>query len=86
MYEEPLYDPPYGNKAEDLFAYNLVKYLNNRTELRKQVEVETICGWFTLGLVADCTLTRGGHKRVAFRCGDHDELEDEWEDVVVLGD
>jgi len=78
-----IYDPPYDSPLEDLFAWNAVKYLDASVTLRKQVEVDTICGTFRMDFVAI-----RGESRVAFECDGaefHDELRDEWRDAMILG-
>jgi hypothetical protein len=79
---EPIYLPPYDSPLEDLFAYNITKYLHDSVRLERQVEVKTICGVFRMDFVADC-----GAKRVAFECDGrdyHDGGRDEWRDAMIL--
>lgn len=79
----PLYDPPYESPLEDLFAYNIVNYLDESVNFQKQVEVETICGTFRIDFVA----SHEG-KKVAFECDGkdfHDLSRDEWRDTMILG-
>lgn len=76
------YDPPYDSPLEDWFALNLTKYLDREVNLRKQVEVQTICGVFRLDFLSE---KRG--RRVAFECDGkqyHDPLRDEWRDGAIL--
>lgn len=79
-----MYDPPYESPLEDEFAWRISKYLNRKTVLAKQIEVETICGAFRIDFVAT---TQSGI-RVAYECDGeqfHEPRRDEWRDAMILG-
>jgi hypothetical protein len=78
------YHPPYDSPLEDLFAYNLDKYLAEKAKLSTQVEVKTFCGDYRSDFVA----TPHGGRPVAIECDGkefHDESRDEWRDAMILG-
>ncbi len=78
------YSPPYESPIEDLFAYNVVKYLAEGIELIPQVPVQTICGRFVL----DFVLRLPGVGKIGIECDGrdfHDESRDEWRDAMILG-
>ena len=69
---------------EDLFAWNLTKYLEIGTRLEKQVRIRTLCGNFRVDFL---TTTPAGF-RVAYECDGHefhDQRNDEWRDAMILG-
>jgi hypothetical protein len=73
------------SELEDLFAYNLDKYLSSDVKLLQQVEVSTICGKYKLDFVAK--LSNG--QSIAFECDGaefHDARRDEWRDAMILGE
>jgi len=82
----PMFDPPYESPIEELFAWNVVKYLDSSVDFEKQVSVRTICGEFRLDFLAQYE-----GKRVAFECDGreyHDlnrKGRDEWRDAMILG-
>jgi len=79
------YLPQSDSKLEDLFAYNLDKYLSGDVKLLQQVEVSTICGKYKLDFVAKVSTGR----LVAFECDGaefHDARRDEWRDAMILGE
>lgn len=79
----PIYDPPYDSPLEDLFAYNMVKYLDQSVSFEKQMEVDTICGKFRLDFAA-ISLT----SRIGFECDGaeyHGTIRDIWRDAMIVG-
>jgi hypothetical protein len=77
------YSPPYDSPIEDLFAYNIVKYLNAASNLLTQYEVVTICGIYRLDFVIE-----HNEEIIAFECDGkeyHDWQRDEWRDAMILG-
>lgn len=83
LFGEPLYNPPYENWLEDLFAWNAVKYLSPDADLVARYPVDTIGGTVRL----DFVVMRGGQK-VAFQFEGHDHRDswpNEWRDALVLG-
>lgn len=83
MHEGPSFNPPYESSLEELFAINVIKYLDDSVVFQKQVLVETICGQFRIDFVIDT-----GLKKVAIECDGkefHDKSRDEWRDAMILG-
>src|SRR5437868_4957263 len=81
--EGPQFEPPYLNRAHELFAWNIVKYLAPTAKLHKQHEIQTICGPYTVAFVAEVE-----GKKVGFEIGDvNDDKPDEgeWRDAVIMG-
>lgn len=79
----PSYDPPYESPIEDLFALNIVKYLEESVQFQKQVDCRTVCGNFRIDFV--CLAGKG----IGIECDGkdyHDEDRDEWRDAMILGD
>ncbi len=82
----PLYDPPYDSPLEDLFALNIIKYLDCQTEFEKQVQVDTISGTFFIDFVIS-----KGDRRIAIECdgkefhGRERGLYDEFRSGLILG-
>ena len=82
MNQIPLYKP-LESPLEELFAFNLEKYLDSSINLQNQIEVETICGNFRIDFVAYSKI-----KRIAFECDGadyHNVARDEWRDAMILG-
>jgi len=78
-----VYEPPFESPIEDIFAWNIVKYLSDSTELRKQVDFQTICGKFRVDFVA-----QNGRRKVGLECDGedyHNEGRDEWRDAILVG-
>lgn len=78
------YNPPYESEIEEIFAYNISKYLNQETNILPQYEVETICGKFRI----DFVLKHHSTNLIAFECDGkeyHDKSRDEWRDAMILG-
>jgi hypothetical protein len=78
------YKPPYESEIEDIFAYNISKYLDQNTELFSQHEVETICGKYRI----DFVLKNNSTDFIAIECDGkkyHDKYRDEWRDAMILG-
>jgi hypothetical protein len=83
-FEKSIYLPPYESPLEDLFAYNLDKYVAAQAKISKQKEVQTFCGDFRLDFVA----TSANGRSVGIECDGtefHDESRDEWRDAMILG-
>lgn len=82
----PCYEPPYDSPIEDFFAWNMAKYLDEKTTWERQVSVSTICGCFRMDFVANTH-----SRRIAFECdgeefhGRHGCARDEWRDAMILG-
>ena len=77
------YGPPYDSPIEDLFAYNIVKYLDPSAILHKQVEIKTVCGLFRIDFVIQTDSLK-----VAVECDGadyHDWNRDEWRDAMIMG-
>jgi hypothetical protein len=78
-----IYEPPYESPLEDIFAWNIIKYLSNSIVLEKQVTLDTICGAFRVDFVV--------HKRLAkigLECDGrdyHNPVYDEWRDAILIG-
>jgi very-short-patch-repair endonuclease len=82
--DEPRYEPPYDSPLEDIFAWNLAKYLKPDAKLHKQVEAATLAGTFRLDLVVEYK-----SEKIAFECDGkefHGASRDEWRDAMILGD
>lgn len=79
----PTYDPPYDSPIEDIFAYNLDKYLPAGTDVARQVEVPTQCETYRLDFVCPC-----GARIIAFECDGQqfheDEDRDQWRDSLIM--
>lgn len=69
------YEPPYESPIEDDFAWHMAKYLDDATELHKQVVAPTPWGCFRLDFVA----VRFGI-RIGFECDGAAYHEDEFRD------
>jgi very-short-patch-repair endonuclease len=82
---KPALDAPYESPLEEAFAQNVVKYLDDAITLRKQLEVNTVCGQFRIDFVAE----RSG-RRIGLECDGAEfhpsPLRDEWRDAMILGD
>lgn len=79
----PAYEPPYDSPIEDIFAWELVKFLPEDADLRPQVKVETQCETYRIDFVC-----KSGGWTVGFECdgqGFHDEERDEWRDALIMG-
>lgn len=79
-----IYSPSSESPIEELFAYNVAKYLADDVELVPQVSVQTICGRFVL----DFVLRLPGVGQIGIECDGrefHDESRDEWRDAMILG-
>jgi len=77
------YEPPYDSPIEDIFAWNLGKYINPNLRLDKQTEVNTPWGIFILDFMVECK-----SEKIAFECDGkdfHDVGRDEWRDAMILG-
>lgn len=77
------YAPPYDSPIEDLFAYNIVKYLNPAANLLRQFEVATICGNYRLDFIIE-----HDNEKIAFECDGreyHNWQRDSWRDAMILG-
>jgi len=82
--ESPIYNPSYDSPLEDIFAFNIVKYLDHGVSFRPQVEVNTICEVFRV----DFMVQAPGGKKIVFECDGkefHDAFRDEWRDAMILG-
>lgn len=78
----PEYAPPYESPIEEIFAYNIVKYLDEGVTFKKQESVDTSCGKFRL----DFIVTRSG-RSIGVECDGeeyHSPLRDEWRDAMIL--
>lgn len=83
LYLRVVYDPPYDSSIEDLFAYNMVKYIEMSVELHRQFEIKAICGQFRIDFVLETD-----DLRVGIECDGadyHDFNRDEWRDAMILG-
>lgn len=82
----PTYEPPYESPIEDLFAFNVIKYVDeDRIEFRKQVSIDTICGCFRLDFMIVVN-----DRVIAIECDGAKfhkgrELHDEYRDALILG-
>ena len=77
------YSPPYDSPIEDLFAYNIIKYLHSSANLQRQYEVSTICGIYRLDFIIEHE-----NEKIAFECDGreyHNWQRDEWRDAMILG-
>ena len=80
----PFYNPPYDSPIEDILAYHIVKYLDQRVSFIPQVEVKTICGIFRV----DFMVYGVNGEKIGFECDGkefHEEGHDEWRDAMILG-
>ena len=78
------YEPPYDSPIEDIFAWNLGKYINPNLRLDKQIEANTPWGIFILDFMVECK-----SEKIAFECDGkdfHDLRRDEWRDAIILGE
>ena len=78
------YEPPYDSRIEDIFAWNLGKYMDPNLRLDKQIEVNTPWGIFILDFMVECK-----SEKIAFECDGkdfHDVRRDEWRDAMILGE
>lgn len=79
------YEPPFDSPIEDIFAWQIIKYLGEDVVLEKQVEVPTICGLFRLDFAA--VMQSGA--RIGFECDGfefHDDpVRDECRDDCIMG-
>jgi very-short-patch-repair endonuclease len=78
----PTYEPPYDSPIEDIFAWEIVKYLHEDAEFHPQFEVKTQCGPYWIDFV--CI---SGGRTIGFECdgqGYHDEARDEWRDALIM--
>lgn len=84
---KPAFEPPYDSPIENDFAYNIVKYLDERVAFKKQVSVKTICGRFRLDFIA----YQSG-RCIGFECDGkefhnnevHCSGRDRWRDALIL--
>jgi hypothetical protein len=73
----------YESPIEDIFAWNIDKYISEDATVKAQHWVETICGKFRI----DFMLSIPGLD-IAVECDGkdwHDEHRDEWRDAMILG-
>lgn len=78
----PQFEQPYESPLEEIFAYNIVKYLDKVVIFQKQVTVDTLCGRFRL----DFMIQRSGIC-IGLECDGeeyHSPLRDEWRDAMIL--
>jgi hypothetical protein len=83
--KEAVYKPPYDSPIEDIFAYNVVKYLMSDVELIPQYEVSTSRATFRL----DFVLKNALGEKIAVECDGkeyHSYINDEWRDALILGE
>jgi very-short-patch-repair endonuclease len=79
------YYPPYDSPIEDIFAWNLSKYINSDIKVFTQFAVNTIGGKFIL----DFLLELPNKQKILVECDGkefHDIHRDEWRDGMILGD
>jgi hypothetical protein len=78
------YTPPYESPLEDIFAWDVHKFLGNFVSLAKQEEAQTPFGLFKIDFVAK---TRAG-RRIGFECDGKDyhkdKQRDQLRDAVIL--
>ncbi len=70
---------------EELFAYNVCKYLSEDSQLKPQVSIPTLCGSFRL----DFMISNISGLNIGVECDGkdfHDARRDEWRDAMILGD
>ncbi|MEN9433163.1 MAG: hypothetical protein RLZZ422_752 [Pseudomonadota bacterium] len=79
-----IYLPPYDSPIEDIFAWNMSKYISTDATMSAQVPVSTIGGNFIL----DFVLEHPNLNKVVVECDGeefHDIHKDEWRDAMILG-
>ena len=77
------YDPPYDSPIEDIFAWNIYKYINPEIDFRKQELIETSHGKFYIDFVFEVTQ----NEIIGVECDGkefHDRFRDEWRDAIIL--
>ena len=77
------YDPPFESPIEEIFAWNMSKFLSEKIRLEKQVVIRTLWGNFR----ADFMITTDTEK-IIFECDGkeyHNAGRDEWRDALILG-
>lgn len=82
LFHGPRYAPPYDSPIEDVFAWNVVKYLSPDVVLLRQRAVSTPYGEFKL----DFTLALG-NREIGVECDGkefHQGTRDEWRDAFIF--
>lgn len=78
----PEFELPYDSPLEEMFAWNIVKYLDEGVAFQKQIPVDTRCGKFRL----DFIVQRSG-RSIGLECDGeeyHCSRRDEWRDAMIL--
>lgn len=80
---KPSYKPPYDSPIEDVFALNIVKYLNSYVKLIPQYKIETSKGVFR----CDFALEISPYETILLECDGkkfHDFTKDRFRDAFIL--
>ena len=76
------FDPPYDSEIEEIFIWNVIKYLNGRIKIIPQYEIPTTHGCFKIDFAIILK-----DKIVGIECDGkdyHEITRDRWRDAIIL--
>lgn len=78
----PCFEPPYDSPLEEIFAQNIIKYLDEAVIFQKKVSIDTLCGRFRLDF-----MIQRSEICIGLECDGeeyHCSSRDEWRDAMIL--